>query len=548
MAGRNSSVVLIDPNEVVSQFPEGINGAPDYSGMFVFAELVGYRKARSVLISSNNNVRTETNFSDTTINMMGFDQDTLQHTTRWTETINNSVVTPYEGFGITNIKIEVNSSYVPVVNIDFVDIKGLALFNLGKNSPYSLLHDFPPPLFKLTVKGYYGRALQYDLHLKKQFTRFDSETGNYHTSVEFVGRTFAPLSDVIFKYIEIFPFIFDETANPIDSSIQFNGTNPEEIAGTASSDVTKPPKNTFDFLLKAKSLYDNIREFRENSEENQKIENFQSQTFEIDGVFRFMNNFAERLDSTFSGNDNVAIVNYNRNINDTEDNYQFIKLRGGVGTYNSELRNSNTNNTNGTTTNGELHLAVKSSIKPEISLTTQILGVQEESSRDILIRNQLTTIKEDLLRESRFLIDANNGDVKIETILNVFTQNNVSYSEKYITLNVTSLYNKLYKKRTALEKDLQEAQEELRNKTIAISTNTLGMVPTIYNTFKIMCDDVDLFFNILRSVAVKAAEHHERYKDQILGNAGIPETRIYPFPLYIKETSEYGNNNNDIFN
>ena len=70
-------------------------------------------------------------------------------------------------------------------------------------SLFVLIKNFPPPIFDLTLKGYYGKSLTYQLHLLKHNTKFDSKTGNYHISVEFVARTFAPLADIPFKYVEL---------------------------------------------------------------------------------------------------------------------------------------------------------------------------------------------------------------------------------------------------------------------------------------------------------------------------------------------------------
>ena len=68
-------------------------------------------------------------------------------------------------FGITSIDIKQNPSYTPTVKISMVDIQGRALFEQGENSPYSCFMQFPYPMFTLTVKGYYGKAVRYELML-----------------------------------------------------------------------------------------------------------------------------------------------------------------------------------------------------------------------------------------------------------------------------------------------------------------------------------------------------------------------------------------------
>src|SRR5690606_30210235 len=144
-------------------------------------------------------------------------------------------------------------SFVPEVTIEFVDIRGMAFFNKGKNSPYSILFDFPPALYNLTVKGYYGKALTYQLHLVNHSTRFDATTGNYHTTANFIARTFAPLTDIPFKMVEILPLVDQRTEADIDPNSQISdlNINTEE----QNVDVRVSPRNTYEMIKKLESLY-----------------------------------------------------------------------------------------------------------------------------------------------------------------------------------------------------------------------------------------------------------------------------------------------------
>ena len=74
-------------------------------------------------------------------------------TTSWTNIGGKSKEKTTEGFGITNIDIQFDASFVPRVTIDFVDIRGAGLFDQGEDSPYyrSFFH-LPYPLFILKFK------------------------------------------------------------------------------------------------------------------------------------------------------------------------------------------------------------------------------------------------------------------------------------------------------------------------------------------------------------------------------------------------------------
>ena len=98
--------------------------------------------------------------------------------------------------GIDRISIKLNTSYVPVVSIEMTDIQGRMLFEQGENSPYSAFMQMPYPLFTLTIKGYFGKAIRYELMLKNFNARFDASDGNYRISTQFIARTYAILSDI----------------------------------------------------------------------------------------------------------------------------------------------------------------------------------------------------------------------------------------------------------------------------------------------------------------------------------------------------------------
>ena len=129
-------------------------------------------------------------------------------TTSWTNIGGKSKEKTTEGFGITNIDIQFDASFVPRVTIDFVDIRGAGLFDQGEDSPYyrSFFH-LPYPLFILKFKGYYGDAVSYPLHLMKFNSRFNGENGNFEIKCEFIGHTFALLSDMLLGFALTAPYM-----------------------------------------------------------------------------------------------------------------------------------------------------------------------------------------------------------------------------------------------------------------------------------------------------------------------------------------------------
>lgn len=125
-----------------------------------------------------------------------------------------------ESIGIESINIKYNTWYFPEVNIKFVDIRGNAVFNpmektndfgYHKNAKGSFLKaffTFPYPIFKLTVKGYFGEPVTYSLIVKGvPKAVFNSQTGNFEISADFIGHMYYSLTDIPMSLVMAAPYI-----------------------------------------------------------------------------------------------------------------------------------------------------------------------------------------------------------------------------------------------------------------------------------------------------------------------------------------------------
>jgi hypothetical protein len=114
-----------------------------------------------------------------------------------------------QNFGIDSISISVKgANFIPRVDIDFIDVRGKVLFESAANSPYKAFFHIPWPIFYLTVKGFYGKAIRYRLHLVKFSTRFNDTTGNFEIKTAFVGSTYAFLNDITLSSMINCPYMF----------------------------------------------------------------------------------------------------------------------------------------------------------------------------------------------------------------------------------------------------------------------------------------------------------------------------------------------------
>lgn len=207
---------IIDPNM--------FDGQSSFSNVPVANEdlnisvvLSTYKKGRTIL-TTDKEAGTNTSDSSKTVNINFIDGSNINGkkvlttnytdlTTAFDELGDNSG----EGLGITSIDIDFNSQQAPMISINFVDVRGTSIFqneaNIkdGKNK-YSTFFQLPYPLFKLTIKGYYGLPVEYCLHMYKFNSKFNSQTGNFEITANFIGFTYAMLSDMLIGYLKAIPY------------------------------------------------------------------------------------------------------------------------------------------------------------------------------------------------------------------------------------------------------------------------------------------------------------------------------------------------------
>ena len=166
---------VVDPN------PPGAKGLEQIppEDLFIYVKFTATPRSRQIFEGTNSNgqasviesgVSDEIKFISTEIkyNSDGKLEPEKQETfatTNWTgiggESTSGGIL---EGFGIKSIDIKYNASLVPVVDITFTDVRGSSLFDTIKEndrqSPYSIFFKMPYPIFKLSVKGYFGNTVE----------------------------------------------------------------------------------------------------------------------------------------------------------------------------------------------------------------------------------------------------------------------------------------------------------------------------------------------------------------------------------------------------
>jgi hypothetical protein len=115
--------------------------------------------------------------------------------------------------GVVSISMTFDTSFLPVIRVELVDIKGRAMFESGNNSPYAAFFNLPYPKFYLTIKGYYGKAIRLELMLQNFNSRYDSGNGNFNISLIFYTYKYSMLAEISMGMLLATPHMFKSSVN-----------------------------------------------------------------------------------------------------------------------------------------------------------------------------------------------------------------------------------------------------------------------------------------------------------------------------------------------
>ena len=132
--------------------------------------------------------------------------------------------------GIESIRIENTRSATPTVNMVLIDTQGRALFEKGENSEYAAFFNLPYPIFFLTLKGFYGKAIKYQLVLTNFSAAFEGNTGNYRINLKFYSYKYTILAETQVASLFAIPFMYSS-----DYRVQSTGQEPQAIQAARAS-------------------------------------------------------------------------------------------------------------------------------------------------------------------------------------------------------------------------------------------------------------------------------------------------------------------------
>lgn len=527
MADRNTRLLYVEPN------PPG-NEIPNTEDLSIYVELKAITRGRSLISGNaedgsgiNVNVGTDNGSSSKTIGFLdgtnvGGGRRSL--TTNYTEVSTNfssgrDDYDDLEALGIESINISFDTAYTPIVNIKFIDIRGQAVLSQGTDSKYRMFFELPYPIFELTVKGFYGKAVTYCLHLTKWNASFNSNTGNFEINADFIGYTYALLTDCMLGLMR----------------------------ATAETDIGQAFYNKY----ASSDKYPNLI----------KIEEF----------LDYVNKIGDEFEKVKEDNENIKQLN------------TITRLKKDISKINQKLRNLKNDKELGITNNGKEDLLnrklsniilipsvdyskridkYKNDVKEAIENQATGINTYIDTSVQRLRPNttELTNITiTDLTRD-----DLNDVETLSSALQGSYGGDSEELAEKVIRgyidngkLNSSAIklydFRKPYEELDRLNKEIKERQKKLKDnlvKELRQTSDKLSFKPTIRNIVEMLAIHSQVFLESIREVSRLAEENlnREEILIQRLGynNMDMKEgSTIYPWPEYKEKIFESNEDDED---
>jgi hypothetical protein len=461
-------------------------------------------------------------------------------TTRYTEVIaldimNNTQQSfdDFESLGIESIDIEFNTANAPMVKIKFIDIRGNSILSQGNTSKYRMFFELPYPIFSLKIKGFYGKTVNYCLHLQRWNASFNSNSGNFEIQAEFIGYTYALLTDMLMGLIRA-SVKTERGVVKLQAKKDEYGTNSDLVISID------------DMLDRLNDLNFTFNKLSENDESVKQINTHDIAIEDINKIITIVNEFGDSiydgtnyfrsLDSQVFGlpNDSSTIENY------------YLKLSEFKTKFENAINNYNTNITD------------TFKLSPE-SLLDSIVIIKDISS-NLFNSGSIDDASQELINTIIIKSDSNynNTDECVKDRIRPLIKKIKSAPKTNFNDKITNIYNfsRIYYKLNDTIKELVKNKKELSDKIITKVVNetksNLGFEPTIRNIFRVFTINTEIFLEVLRDVSIAAQTDADGKRgvefNKIIGTTGNlnvqpgndGKTIIYPWPEYRENKNNKG--------
>jgi hypothetical protein len=536
-----NNLIYIDPNSVIDG--DGNISARNISAekLVMYVNLEADLVSRSILASSND-TNTLTSVASGTLNFMK-NGDGQDYDTTWTDSFlnttekkdtNGSPTGEFfqsdktgQSFGINDINISIKGfNSIPTISINFIDVRGKTLFESPENSPYKAFFHIPWPIFYLTVKGFYGKAIKYRLHLVKFTSKFNESNGNFEVNTSFVGSTYAYLSDIPLQGILNAPYLFPHESIKVKNTDTKTG---KETQTLKKSSRGYEMLNTVYNEYKLKGLIDNdfpVKTLREVLTISKTLDTLLEK--QIFGQVVDMRLFA-------------AVKELGENIDRFEKQVVAWKKQY---LENTPITVLNVPSTTDSSSVLQTYYVSANQTSPE-----KLIKGNENGSLEFIITNFMDTVKKSILlteglqkTQPPLLNKTNSSFTRGQLNINEVDKNiNVHYIEpkdtpdkKRYAVRIDKLISDIREIRKNFEEEREKLEKEIQekmNEIISNKNNGFGFKPTIRNIFAVILSNAEVLIRLMKDVHKRAFDQGEVRK-LVVGNFSKESDgeSIYPWP------------------
>lgn len=494
------------------------------------------RKGRSIIYSGAETINTvDSDANVTFIEGTKVDNSGLPSlTTRYTEAISLDVMNAtkqqsddFESLGIESIDIEFNTANAPLIKIKFIDIRGNAILSQGSMSKYRMFFELPYPIFSLKVKGFYGGTVNYCLHMQRWNASFNSDTGNFEIQADFMGYTYALLTDLLIGLIR---------ASVRTSRGQIKLAEKQAEYGENSSLII----SIDDMLTKFVELNNTTQKISQDDDSASQLQSYDGIEADLESIRVAIDTLSNSIydginpaNTYFRSQDGIVLAVPNNVDSDKKYEKAFsaytdtIKVL--VNSINTKIADDNLKLDENT---------LKAVVKIENITKAQVIG--NDNITEVINHSG-----------GKYANDATNKEY-VKELLSVIGDLATSTATDNTKLNIYNLKRIQYhfnNVKTKLEENKTSTETEFTAKLADTAEGIIGFEPTIRNIFRVLSVNAEIFLEVLKDVSVEAQTDEDGKRaaefNKISGLLNVKESDvkkniIYPWPEYRQEKTGEG--------
>lgn len=487
-----------------------------------------------------------------------------------------------EALGIDSIDITFDQHFYPQVSIKFIDVRGYSLM-MPTEEVYRLEHvdagssrlssggyinffralfHFPYPRFLLTVKGFYGRSITFQLAVNEFRNNFNSDTGNFEITVSFIGYMYGLYTDIPLNLLIAAPYC-DEMNGSTDgkkSSLWEGNANftYDDGAGRSAGKIQTfiefmdSCNNLNEAIVKSKgttSQYEALGKSNQNSAKLNALDSIKSKLkYFVEQTKKKYNDRSDDKESYIYTEDGFDAIWFKV---DDDENAKGIEV-------DFDAWNSFAAAWNGYNRDDNLGTPIW---QPQGNLSKENVyydnvprpdNYNGEPYYNMPFYNRVETDEKG--QKHYFMNTVSEGGITISYLKENGYDDlhekivNSKYSTKRVYYIMGSVIAKMVDKRM---EELREEQKEIapvaKDELAQLYNENLGFNPSVLNIYRMIFAHVDCFMNLFYNVAKEITDNPESRK---LENFGVPKDRmdmspymsgsalVPPYPAIYKEEAD----------